>query len=217
MLGNWERLLTSTVGDEDAFRKAFRTTLARHPEAIECARTGGLLAAVMRRELPTLAREAPEAIDALIQDVVAGFLQATAAEFEAYVRETGVEGKLADLEKREAQLKASRADADSESPAPLALQPEEEMRSVAVEALLAHEAQLQKELERVRVEDVCVLQPPRSCLFVPALASRHPCPTLPPPCPPCAATACAATSRNVQLGGGGGAAQRALKGRERGQ
>ena len=152
VLGNWERLLTSTVGDEDAFRKAFRTTLARHPEAIECARTGGRLAAVMRRELPTLAREAPEAIDALIQDVVAGFLQATAAEFEAYVRETGVEGKLADLERREAQLKALRADADSESPAPLALQPEEEMCSVAVEALLAHEAQLQKELERVRAE-----------------------------------------------------------------
>jgi hypothetical protein len=149
-LANWELLLTAPVADEDAFRTAFRATLQRHPESLACARSGGMLAAVMRRELPTLAREAPEAIDLLIKDVLAGFLRATAAEFEDFVREKGLEDKLVELDAREAQLKAARADAASERPAPLALQPEDEMRSIAVEALLAHEAQLVKELERVR-------------------------------------------------------------------
>ena len=149
-LANWEVLLTAPVADEDAFRAAFKGTLARHPETLACARTGGMLAAVMRKELPSLARDAPEAIDALIKDATAGFLRATAAEFDEFVRETGLEEKLAELDVREAQLKAARADAASELPAPLALQPEDEMRSIAVEALLAHEAALAQELERVR-------------------------------------------------------------------
>jgi hypothetical protein len=151
-LANWEMLLTQPVKDEEAFKKAFRATLTRHPEVIECARSGGLLATIMRAEFPTLAKDAPEALEGLTMDVVAGFLKATQAEFDDFVREAGLEAKLADLERREAHLKASRAEAASERPLPLldSHSPEEEMRSVAVEAMLSHEAQLQAELERVR-------------------------------------------------------------------
>ena len=56
-LANWEMLLTQPVKDEEAFKKAFRATLTRHPEVIECARSGGLLATIMRIEFPTLAKD----------------------------------------------------------------------------------------------------------------------------------------------------------------
>ena len=148
-ISNWQFVLTQSVPDEESFKKAFRGTLGRHPELIECARSGGLLSSVLRQEFPTLARDSPESIDSLIQDVLAGFVQATTAEFEEFVREAGLEGKLGEVERLEAQLRASRAEAASERPLPVAVRPEQEMRSIAVEAMLAHEAVLVKELERV--------------------------------------------------------------------
>lgn len=148
-LSNWELLLTQPVQNVDTFKKAFRAVLAKHPEAIEVATSGGMLQYVMKREFPTLAAEAPESFDVLIKDVVAGFKSAAQAEFTDFFRDLGLEAKLVDLESREAALRAGGEVKDMDRPEPLALQPEEEMRTVVVESLLSHEAQLTQELERV--------------------------------------------------------------------
>jgi len=149
-LSNWELLLTQPVQNVDTFKKAFRAMLAKHPEAIEVATSGGMLQYVMKREFPTLASEAPESFDVLIKDVVAGFKSAAQAEFTDFFRDLNLEAKLVELESREAALRAGGGDKDVDRPEALTLQPEEEIRTVVVESLLSHEAQLTQELERVR-------------------------------------------------------------------
>jgi hypothetical protein len=148
-LSNWELLLTQPVQNVDTFKKAFRAMLAKHPEAIEVATSGGMLQYVMKREFPTLASEAPESFDVLIKDVVAGFKSAAQAEFTDFFRDLNLEAKLVELESREAALRAGGGDKDVDRPEALTLQPEEEIRTVVVESLLSHEAQLTQELERV--------------------------------------------------------------------
>lgn len=150
-LTNWETLLTQPISDKDLFRKAFRAALSKHPEAIEAASTsGGMLQYIMRKEFPTLLQEAPESMDVLIKDVVAGFRASAREEFSDFLKDLNLESKLLDLEQREASLKLSDSDKVSNLVEPSALLPEEEMRAVAVESLLVNEAQLAQELEKVR-------------------------------------------------------------------
>ena len=61
-----------------------------------------------------------------------------------------MEGKMAELERRETAARAADADRAADRPRPMELAPQDELRSVAVEAKLAYEAQLRRELECAR-------------------------------------------------------------------
>jgi hypothetical protein len=151
-IGNWAHLLSRTPGTAEPFRKAFRAALQKYPDAAAAdAAGGGVLVHVMRREFPTLARLAPDAFSLLAKDVLAAFPTAAHAEFGDILKEAGMEGKMAELERREAAARAADADRAADRPRPMELAPQDELRSVAVEAKLAYEAQLRRELEKVRV------------------------------------------------------------------
>ena len=150
-LSNWETLLTQSVPDKELFRKAFRAALAKHPEAIESASSGGMLQYIMKKEFPTLQQEAPASIEVLIKDVVTGFRTAARAEFDDFLSDLDLESKLLDLEARESSMReGENGKIVVNLPEPLVLQPEDEMRAVSVESLLAYETQLTLELEKVR-------------------------------------------------------------------
>ena len=163
---NWAALLSKTPGSAEPFRKAFRAALQKYPDAAAVdAAGGGVLVHVMRREFPTLARLAPDAFSLLAKDVLAAFPGAAHAEFEDILKEAGMEGKMAELERREAAARAADADRAADRPRPLELAPQDELRSLAVEEKLAYEALLRRELEKVR-------RPPIST--PPPLFSRKP-------------------------------------------
>jgi hypothetical protein len=150
-IANWAQLLSRAPGGTETFRKAFRAALQKYPDAAAVdAAGGGVLVHVMRREFPTLERLAPDAFPLLARDVLSAFPAAAHAEFGDILKEAGLEGKMAELERREAAARAADADRAADRPAPLTLAPQDELRTATVEAKLAYEAQLRKELEKVR-------------------------------------------------------------------
>ena len=172
-LGNWEKLLTQPVAEE-AFKKAFRAGLLKYPDAAKAVASGssssGMLHLVMQREFSTLARDMPEAFALLAKDVVANFAGAARSEFEVIVRERGLEEKLTELERLEEAMRRAKEDKDADRPLPLPLAPEEEMRSLAVEAKLAYEQALLREQERVRR---ALSLSPLACTWVFSAANTH--------------------------------------------
>jgi hypothetical protein len=153
-LKNFAQLLTASVA-ADNLARAFPSAAERYPAAVAAnddPHTRGVLAFAMEAEFGALARAAPEAIPRLVDDVVRNFQALMREELVAIAVDHALPDKFAELERREDVLRAAAggAAAGADRPAPLALLPDDEMRSVAVEAKLAHEAALSKELERVR-------------------------------------------------------------------
>lgn len=71
-------------------------------------------------------------------------------EFELVLREYGLAEKLAKLERMEDELKRAQADGSAEMPPPLAMSPEDEMRTPAMEVKLNYQRALEKELDKLR-------------------------------------------------------------------
>jgi hypothetical protein len=160
MARSWEQMLTKSISPE-SFSRAFIDADTRYADAAAANARGdtrGLLVYAMEKEFAALARDAPRVIPCLVTDVVRNWMALTREEFGEVVAGAGVAARFADLEKKELELRAAAAAATAagsaaaaaDRPAPLPLMPDDEMRSVAVEAKLAYEAKLTSELELVR-------------------------------------------------------------------
>ena len=150
-MNNVVSMLTTSISPA-IFARAFIDADVRYPEAAAAnARrdTRGLLLLAIEREFPSLLRDAPHVASRLVDDVTKCWVDSTLEEFNDIAAGAEIAVRFAELEKKEVALK-NAAMAGGVPPEPLPLLPDDEMRSVVVEAKLAYEARLTSELRKVR-------------------------------------------------------------------